>query len=173
MTKFEIEECIKKYGIWNPKDGRIGIKGKTTPKDIELIKSNKAEILQYFADRERESAEESTKRQAKIDTIKGLQEIKNAIAEWNNYYYIRDKAFESECGRMPNKPETSIDELKKMYPRAAAYIKADSYSNSTNYKKAVAGKKAIERIVEGEDYEIVIKNMESEWSAHCEGHIWD
>lgn len=109
-----------------------------------------------------------------IAAIEGLDEILKARAEWDEYYYKREKAFESECGIFPAEPKVKINDLKAKYPRAAAYLKAEAYSNASNYRKAAAGQKALERIINGEDHEVVIAEMEAEWSnAAHEAVMWD
>lgn len=59
------------------------------------------------------------------------------------------------------------------YPRAAAYLKANEYAKAANDAKAIAGKKARERIINGENYDNVIADMEDEWKSYCNKNIWD
>ena len=63
--------------------------------------------------------------------------------------------------------------LEEKYPRASAYLKADSWSDASNFEKASAGKKALERIINGEDHALVLLDMQEEWSKACESHLWD
>ena len=66
----------------------------------------------------------------------------------------------------PKKPIVSVAELKKRFPRAAAYITAEGWSRSSNSGKRQAGKKALERIIAGENHEQVLADMEAEWNAY-------
>lgn len=44
---------------------------------------------------------------------------------------------------------------------------------AANYAKSSAGRTALEKIINGEDYAQAIADMEAEWSAYCDAHIWD
>lgn len=75
----------------------------------------------------------------------GITELKKAYSE--HYYYQEQfqRAMEDEYNdgvNMPKRPSSNIDELCTKYPRAAIYLKADSYSCAENYHKANAGDKA-------------------------------
>jgi hypothetical protein len=60
-----------------------------------------------------------------------------------------------------------------MYPVANAYLTAESWSCAAHHVKSSAGRKAKERIRNGEDYIKVLEEMEAEFKAYCEDHIWD
>lgn len=49
----------------------------------------------------------------------------------------------------------------------------DDWSGAAHYAKAGAGRRALERIINGEDHNTVIEEMEAEWSSHCREHIFD
>lgn len=87
-------------------------------------------------------------RKAKIRAIEGLDELRYA-------------------------PKELEERIKAEYPRAAAYLKAESYSLSENDGKFTAGKKAVDRIINGEDYAAVIADMEKEWSDYCRERVCD
>ena len=110
---------------------------------------------------------------AKIGEIEGLFEIKDAIAEREKFLKEYNDAVENGTGILPAPPKTDIKALMDKYPRASAYLKAESYMESANFMKADAGIRARDRIINGEDYEKVISDMESEWKAFCEKHMWD
>lgn len=111
----------------------------------------------------------------KINAIEGLQELEDASIAWKKYYsdyrhFIEDGAE----GKAPKKPEASLEELVRKYPRANAYMKAEGYAySSSNDVRASAGKKALERILNGEDYEQAIADMKKEWHDYCEEHVFD
>ena len=170
------QEMIKKYNLVLVDDNTFRSYScrKLTKAEIEMIKAAKPEIIKIL--RAEKEAEEKARaeRKAKIAAIEGLDELRKALAEWDEYYYKREKALESECGTFPVEPKVNINDLKAKYPRAAAYLKAEAYSNASNYKKAAAGQKALERIINGEDHEVVIAEMEAEWSnAAHEAVMWD
>jgi hypothetical protein len=71
------------------------------------------------------------------------------------------------------KPDYDFDVMYAKYPRAAAYLKAEKFSYAANSAKSNAGKKALMKILDGKDYTTAIEEMEKEWTAYCEGHIFD
>lgn len=142
---------------------------------LEAIKAAKPEIvaeLQRRIDAERVAAEE---RDSKIAAIEGLKSIQAAQGEWSAYHceYERRMESESESSILPARPAVSVSDLTAKYPRAAAYLKAESYTYADNYTKASAGKKALERIIDGEDYNTVLADMDAEWRRHCQKRMWD
>ena len=149
MTE-QIKQIVKKYKLYEPNTnkGKIAVGNtpliKKNPDDMEFIKANKPAILDYLrAEKEAE-----------------IKRIEESVA--------KQKARESSIGL-----EDRTAEMAAMYPIAAAYHKAESWSLAANYAKANAGRKAMNRIKAGEDHEKVIADMENEWSVHCEKHIWD
>ena len=58
-------------------------------------------------------------------------------------------------------------------PAAAAYIKAKDFSRSSDFDKHVAGRRAMARILNGDDHEEVIADMESERKAAVQRNIWN
>ena len=54
------------------------------------------------------------------------------------------------------------------YPLAAAYARAEGYSEAANDQKASAGRRAMEAIERGADALAAIQIMEAEWSAAAE-----
>ncbi len=73
----------------------------------------------------------------------------------------------NDGARPPRKPSVSIAELKAIYPRAAAYIEAKEWSYASNYIKSAAGRVAVEKIINGYDYNETLANMKKEWSDYC------
>jgi len=140
-------------------------------KYLEYIKANKDLFL---AEIKKIKAEED-QRKANIEAIEGLKELKAAIAAQEQYEYERQKRWESESlsSILPEKPAVSVVELKAKYPRAAAYITAEGWSRSSNSGKRQAGKKALERIINGENHDQVIAEMEVEWSEYVRERMWD
>ena len=71
------------------------------------------------------------------------------------------------------RPQYDFDALYAKYPRAAAYLKADGMALAEHDVKAAAGRKARERIINGEDGSEALADAEAEWAAYCAEHIWD
>ena len=142
--------------------------------DWEQIVSAKEkikEILLREADEEQQAAEE---RKAKINAIPGLKEIQAAKEDLENWHYEFEDSFKDVGGMgVRPKPQYDFEALYKKYPRASAYLKAEVYSRAANYAKAAAGKKALERVINGEDCDTVMSEMEAEWATFCDEHIWE
>lgn len=174
-----IEEMIKKYDLRLAKEGMIGIYNTDAVKrdgTLDLIKEKKPEIIAYIKAKEEAEKKAHEEREAKIEAIEGLAEIKNAIYERNNYRIAFEKMMDDEYndGVFPPKaPKSNPDELMKKYPRAAAYITAEGWTYSTHFVKSSAGRKALERIINGEDYEAALRDMDKEFSDYCDEHMWD
>jgi len=173
-----VQELIQACGIQEYKGNQIMVDKVKAGGHLEEIKARKEEILSYFATQRKIAESARKEREAKINAIEGLQAIYKAMGAEADYHVAFNRMMESEGqsgngALLPSLPEVSSKDLKAQYPRAAAYIKAEGYSLANNHAKASAGKKALERIINGEDHEKVLVGMEAEWSAHCEEHIWD
>jgi len=119
---------------------------------------------------ERETAERRRNFRA---AIPGLKELEAAKKEQAAYREAFSRAVDSGDGIYPAKPKSDPAELSERYPMAAAMLRAESYSRAANYRKASAGSKAVERILDGEDWEKAISDMETEWHEATSEHMWD
>lgn len=92
------------------------------------------------------AAERRKAREAELEAkYPGITELRKAYSEQVYYQEQFQRAMEDEYNdgvKMPTRPKVNIDELCAKYPRAAVYLKADSYSDAANYDKANAGDKA-------------------------------
>ena len=181
-----VEELIERYNIslqTEFQNGKLVLTGKIyTPcgQKVEadnatgVLKERKAAIYAYLLDLHDAKIKAAEERQAKIDAIEGLKELRAAradIASWNEEF---EKSFDNVGGLgVRPRPVYDMKALEEKYPRASAYLKADSWSDASNFEKASAGKKALERIINGEDHALVLLDMQEEWSKACESHLWD
>jgi hypothetical protein len=113
---------------------------------------------------------------ALLKAVPGLRELEEAINAERDYAEDFDKMMDDEYNdgvNPPLKPLVKSSDLKKQYPVASAYLKAERYAESSDVEKYSAGKKAMKRIADGEDYKIVIAEMDKEWSGYCRDHAWD
>lgn len=142
---------------------------------LAAIKAAKPEIVATLLAQREACLRAEQERQSKIDAIPGLREIKAARADLVNWKLEFDASFDGESGGVGvrPKPNYDMDALHVKYPRAKAYLDAEDFSASTNDAKAAAGKKALEAIINGENYKQAIDTMNSEWSTYCKKHIWD
>ena len=93
------------------------------------------------------------------------------ILEWSQEF---EKSFDDVGGLgVRPYPEHDIAALKEKYPRAAAFLLAESWEYMPHYMRSTAGIKAKERIINGEDYTEVIKDMKAEWDEYIKDHRWD
>ena len=156
----------------------MGDKMAVSPRDkaVKLVKAHPAEMQEIKAallaeqTEERETVERRRNFRA---AISGLKELEAAKAEQAAYREAFSRAVDSGDGIYPAKPKSDPAELSAQYPMAAAMLRAESYSRAANYHKASAGRKAVERILDGEDWEKAISDMEAEWDAAVSEHMWD
>ena len=149
-----------------------------SPRDkaVKLLKAHPAEMQEIKAallaeqTEERETAERRRNFRA---AIPGLKELEAAKAEQAAYREAFSRAVDSGDGFYPVKPESDPAELSAQYPMAAAMLRAESYSRAANYRKASAGRKAVERILDGEGWEKAISDMEAEWNEATSEHMWE
>ena len=171
-----VNELIKKYELQIlEQNGKRGVHACKNPTDTDKrdIISNMEAILVELDRRESEKNHAYEEREKKINAIEGLQEIRNAIDEIDCYKSEFDRVWESGESVYPSKPKVDVAALKAKYPRAAAYLKAESYSMSSYLPKYSSGTKALERIQKGENYPAVIQDMENEVKRETEAHLWD
>lgn len=143
---------------------------------LAAIKAAKPEIVAALLAQREADLRAEQERQAKIDAIPGLREIKAVRADLVNWKLEFDASFDGENGGgvgVRPRPKYDMDALHAKYPRAKAYLDAEDFAASGNDAKAAAGKKALEAIINGENHERAVSTMEAEWKAHVASHIWD
>lgn len=172
-----VKELVTRYGLEDANDGRLRVRFAELVKKekmLDELKARKDEILAYCK-AEREAAEKAkADRQNKINAIEGLDELKKAVAEWDEYHEQFNRCLENEnTTRYPHKPQVDIDELRAKYPRASAYLMAENWSYASHHEKSSLGDKALEQIINGADYNEVINNMKTAWTDYCNKRLWD
>lgn len=143
--------------------------------EFDAVKAAKPEILAILL-AEREAADRAREeRKEKIRNIQGLAEIEAALADlasWNREFQA---SFEGESGGgvgVRPKPSYDLSAMYAKYPRAKAYLDASAYADAEHYVKAAAGKKALEAIINGEDYDEAIAAMKADWDEYIREHMW-
>lgn len=101
----------------------------------------------------------------KLPAIEGLQELWDATQERIRYLALRKEYEEGFITELPQKPTTSVADLRRQYPRAEAYIYAMTWADAPHPKKAALGKKAMEQIAAGENHIKAITDMQAAWDA--------
>lgn len=176
-----IAELVKKYKIYEPKTkkGMLSVDKSISkaPEDINFVKEHKQEILDFLHEEETRREETFKKYAEENNAWKvsiGLDKLEEAIRTFSEQKESFDRAFERGDGIYPKYPDASkVKEIKAMYPVANAYLIAEAWSCAAHHVKSAAGRKAKERIRNGEDYAKVLREMEAEFMAYCEEHIWD
>ena len=167
IETYNISLCERlEWGKGLVPDGRIKVGSLAkAQKDgaIDMIKTKKPEIMSVLLARRDARIQAEAERQARIDAIPGLAEIRAAkeeIEEWDRKF-AATFAGPNACGGLGK------------YPRAAAYLKAEAWARGAHYAKVAAGKAALEKIIQGEDFAAALAEMEAAWAAHCDEHAWD
>lgn len=157
---------------YGPNTGKAMFKGSATYQTI--IKSGKInpELLEIKAalvkiDDERKAA--AAEYQRKLDGIEGLTALNKLADEWATYRARTEYAMDND--RTPPKMPETLADLAAKYPRAAAYRKASAWESASNYIKSGCGRRAVKRIVNGDDHDQVINDMEREWSDYTSNAV--
>jgi hypothetical protein len=133
------------------------------------------DALSLAAKAESENAEQLYKSQ--LASIDGLTEMQAALNDRERYAEQFERMMEDEYndGARPPRPhaEGTVEFVAFMFPRAAAYVLADSWSGASHDVKASAGRAAKKAILRGDDHRQAIREMRQTWSAHCQTHAWD
>lgn len=143
---------------------------------MSVVKPKKAEIIAYLTAHKEATMRAASEREAKIAAIAGLAEIKAAEHALDEYRRAFNRMMYSEHNdgaNAPANPHVDLDALLAKYPRAAAYRKAEEWSYAASDIKSSAGKRAMDRIIDGDDHAAAIADMEKEWGEHCISHLWD
>lgn len=178
ISKMTAEQLVQSFSIFLRGDKIATIHMPEDPEAraelMDAMRGKKQEIVQYLRGVSAQEERAAQERQAKIDAIPGLKELRAAIEDLDSW---REECRENiDCGAsgvgLRAKPEYDLDAMYKQYPEAAAYIKADAMSRAEHYVKAAAGKKAKDRIINGEDCGHAIADAEKEWHDYVTGNVW-
>lgn len=148
---------IKKYRIQLLDENTLAVETGVSAKDILLIEEYKKEIMDALKVRQKAEQASASEFQDKIDVIPGLKEVESAIEDVATWSYAR---------RNKKPPEYDFQAMEAKYPKAFAYLKARKYERSANRIKAQAGHEAVMKIVNGEDYQVVIAEMGESVAEH-------
>lgn len=175
--EMSVEQFVKATQTFRKGD-KIGTYFVSKP-DIEAYsayaKAHKPEIMAYLLNKEQAEARAAADRQAKIDGIEGLKELDAAAEKLLNQRETFTKQWESGSSiyTAPTITAEDFEALCKKYPRAAAYREALNGSLASHDVKATAYNKALEKIINGEDYTKALADAAAEWKAYCDEHILD
>ena len=169
------QEIIKRYNIqYDEYRDIVYTHRDLSAADKAIVKAARNDILAALkaAADEAEAARKTASEQL-LANVPGLDILEQARADWS---YYRDKCsaeMDREDGIWPQKPQSDLTDLRDQYPVAAAYLKAEAYWLADNDRKSTAGRKAMEAIASGEDWQAVLNRMDAEWSAATGASTWD
>lgn len=97
----------------------------------------------------------------KVNAIEGVAEIRAAIRRSIDYHRARQELERGErfLEDVPTYIHKEIDDTRKKYPRAAAFLEAERWVSTGNPIKVRLGSIACQRILDGEDYNTVLEDM--------------
>lgn len=124
---------------------------------------------------------------AAVRTAKAAKEERLASMGWPEYQAARialgnaqgayDKSstygYPAREATRLRQAEEHLERIRGIYPDAAAYAKAVSFSEASNFEKAAIGRRAAQAIEGGEDPHTVIAEMEAAWQRATQTKIWD
>lgn len=114
-------------------------------------------------------------RQAKIDAIPGLAEIKVELAKAADWRRRFNASFESEDGAgwgVGPRPDYDFEAAYRKYPQAHAYLVAEREAYDANYELADIGQRALEKVIQG-NWKEALDDMEREKEEFVKRHMWD
>lgn len=143
---------------------------------LEEIRAKKDEIFKYFEDERAEKERKYQERKRKIESIEGLAEIKEAYTDLECWHSEFERSFSGDCGGfgVRPKPQYDFEAMRKQYPVADAYLRAEAEAFKMNYQLADIGHRALEKIIDSpEEYVEIMAAMEAEIKDFTESHMWD
>lgn len=166
MAEMTAAEMAKKYSIVLMGENlRIRNAPKNTV-EVEAIRASKPEIVSYL----RGVDEAEAKRQARVDSIKGLTELREYTRAMDAWEMKVEDAISSGMLRgMGEKPVR----LEGDYPEADAYLALEAMSYASNDAKSSAGARGVEAVKDGESPIIALENAKAEWGTYCSKNIWN
>ncbi len=178
MTKQEIAEMVQKYDLQLMyHDGkpmiRVGYVSRMERDGArQMLVSAKEETVQYLREIEDAKKRAYEEKQAKIDAIPGLKEIKSAMDALDKYHEDFDRAYERGDGIYPMRPKTNLDELLQKYPQARTYLQMEREANKMDPDLSRIGQKALDMVIDG-DWEGAIEYQKQTSDAWFKEHAWD
>lgn len=174
----EVKDLIKKYNLQAvKKDGKMMVhtRARVPAKDVAAIKANRNEILKEILDAKEQARKAYEERQAKINAIPGLSEIKAELEKADDWRRRFNASFETEDGGgwgVGPRPNYDFDAAYKKYPQAHAYLIAEQEAYKDNYELAEIGQKALEKVINGQ-WKEAMEDMEQEQEEFVKRHMWD
>lgn len=101
---------------------------------------------------------------AQSATIEGMDELRAIRKVWSDHRAAFNRwREEGYKGNPPAAPTVTITDIAAKYPRAAAFVEAEDFSRGAGDTVCAMCRKAMEKIMRGEDYAKAIEEMHREW----------
>lgn len=174
-----IEELVKNYKlsllqVEGEYKIRVGEPYLIDDQISDHIKTERKHIISYLRLQEDKKLKVAIDRQDRISAIEDLEEIQDCMESWAEYKEDFNDMMESGRGYMKvTRPNINVEDLRKKYPRADAYLKAYQLAHKSNYELADIGRRSLEKIIYDNDFSKVIAEMDKELDAFTERHLWD
>lgn len=168
MTQQQIEAMIREYNISIMPDGRLRYQSATkiSPAQVDALRAAKPEIIAHIQAREAARNATALAREALIrENVPGLDELREAIEHNFRQRDAFNRAMERGDGRLPTINTIDTDPIKQLFPRAAAYLKAEYAAAKSWDVESGAGRRAMERLIHGDDHTQVMADMDNEINA--------
>ena len=167
------------YAIIEPKNAPVAVWNAVKEKGLDVsgrVYAGGAFVPRVAAELALEMAEEQRESEAAAlrEAVPGIDELNAAINAQMDYSRKFNSMMEDENNDgvfAPKAPESNVDELMNKYPVAAAYVQAEGWSHASHHVKSVCGRRAMARIVNGENHEIVIAEMDAEFTEYCQNAV--
>lgn len=105
--------------------------------------------------------------------VKGYDELKNAISHNEQEHEKFNRSLYSGSGKIYSEKKIDVSALKKKYPRASAYMEAESFFHSNNSTKISLGRDAMQEIRQGKPYKKAIQKMNKKWNEYTRSKALD
>ena len=174
----EVKELINKYNLQAvKKDGKMMVhtRARVPAKDVAAIKEHREEILKEILDAKEQARKAYEERQAKINAIPGLSEIKTELAKAADWRRRFNASFETEDGGgwgVGPRPQYDFEAAYKKHPQAHAYLIAEREAYKSNYELAEIGQRALEKVINGQ-WKEAMDDLKREKDEFADRHAWD
>lgn len=172
-NKKTIEALIEKYGLKDPRNGKIMIT-KNQKEAAVVIPPIKADILAYWEEERETKKAEAERRQNAFNAIPGVRAIRDARAEWSKYKSEFDRVMHTGGSVFPPLPAVDLDTLEEANPLAVWALAVEHQARyGANVELTEIAKKAYTALTDGEGPEAVRASYDQAKSKFAQKHLWD
>ncbi len=185
MSGEDIEAFVKRYKpqvrMMNGQE-MLNIDKRLAPRDKQsladfskTVRANKQAIITWIKDRDARKRKQEEARRERLDTIEGLEEIRQAQGEYAQYMTEVKRAVNGDGTMKPPREPFDMDhieELHRRYPLADTYLKAMKLEGSHDAGLSSIGSRVIDAIADGADNDTAVRLMGSLKDEWAREHEW-